>query len=132
MLSYKLKINKQIMENLRFEQSEGFLNWYFFSTDKSFIFKMKNGKICAYCKNIFANFFNPLIIIDSHLITIRYGWQQSFVILASLLTLFIITSVLFGFIVAIICSFFISGLYYLFLKLNLYFCYMIIKKTIFN
>lgn len=132
MLSYKLNLDKQLMENLKFEQTEGFLNWYFFLTEKSFIYKMKNGKIYAYCKNVFANFFNPLIIIDSYMITIRYCCQQFFVILALLLTFFIVIHVLFGFITAIICFSFITGLFYLFLKLNLYFCYMVIKKTIFN
>lgn len=64
LLSYKLKIDKRIMENLKFKQCEGLFNWYFIHTEKSFVYKMKNGNIYACCKNIFANFFNPLIIID--------------------------------------------------------------------
>lgn len=130
LLSYKLKIDKQIMENLKFKQCEGLFNWYFIHTEKSFVYKMKNGNIYACCKNIFANFFNPLIIIDSEKIIVRYAWQQSFVILTLLLTFFIIMSVLFGFIIAIIFCSFIACLFYLFLKLNLYFCYRIINKTI--
>lgn len=85
LLSYKLKIDKQIMENLKFKQCEGLFNWYFIHTEKSFVYKMKNGNIYACCKNIFANFFNPLIIIDSEKIIVRYAWQQSFVILTLLL-----------------------------------------------
>lgn len=116
LLSYKLKIDKRIMENLKFKQCEGLFNWYFIHTEKSFVYKMKNGNIYACCKNIFANFFNPLIIIDSEKIIVRYAWQQSFVILALLLTFFIIMSVLFGFIIAIISFSFIAGLFYLFLN----------------
>lgn len=130
LLSYKFNLDKRLIENLKFEQCDGLLNWHFFSTEKSFIYKMKNGNIYAYCKNIFANFFNPLIIIDSEKIIVRYAWQQSFVMSALLLTFFIIISLLFNFEIAIICSLVLADLIYLFLKLNLYFCYRIINKTI--
>lgn len=62
LLSYKLNLDKRIIENLKFEQCNGILNWYFISIEKSFIYKIKKRQhLCVLQKYFCYRIINKTI-----------------------------------------------------------------------